>query len=57
MSEKVTFLIRCDRCKNILKVPGALVFGPPEKHKCEKTHLCRKCYQQMIEKFVENYGD
>jgi len=36
----------CDRCREPLEAPGALLFSPPNQHgECTKFHLCRDvCY-------------
>lgn len=42
------FEITCDRCRNILEVPGALAFGPPRANAtCVKLHMCVKCWNEF----------
>lgn len=37
----------CDKCGKELREFGAILFGPPEKNKVRKFHLCRKCYREI----------
>lgn len=38
----------CDRCRELLEEPGALLFSPPGTTMgfglVEKLHLCKKCW-------------
>lgn len=46
--------IKCDNCKVRLKEPGALLFSPPKKGKCEKYHICVKCYVHLFD-IISNF--
>lgn len=40
----------CNICKDQLRVPGALLFSPPEKDgRCQKWHLCAACFMVALE--------
>ena len=42
----------CDKCKNELIDYGGLLFSPPdEKGMAKKWHLCKECYEGMIQDF------
>jgi hypothetical protein len=42
----------CDKCKRELKDFGGILFSPPdENNKVEKSHLCRACYEEIIDSF------
>jgi hypothetical protein len=45
----MALIIKCDKCKRELDVPGALLFGPPENDTCVKWHLCAFCYDEALE--------
>ena len=54
--------IGCGMCRKILKVPGGLLFGPPEVHPMQteenysiKLHLCLKCWD-LVKEFVDCGG-
>jgi hypothetical protein len=37
--------VTCYSCHQVLDVPGALVFGPPDEHdNVKKYHLCVECF-------------
>jgi len=50
----------CARCQHELREFGGLLFGPPFENEltigevCDKTHLCKECYDITI-KFI--YGN
>jgi hypothetical protein len=49
----MTLEIKCYKCNQELKEPGALLFGPPDNiGLVKKYHLCRKCYIDF-EKLME----
>ena len=39
----------CEKCDKPLKVPGAILFGPPSviTGLCEKMHFCLDCYYKI----------
>ncbi len=39
----------CDKCKEELVVPGALVFSPPVDNMTHKFHICATCYKSLLE--------
>jgi len=45
--------VKCYRCDCELCAPGALLFSPPDDDGvCEKFHLCRACYVNLMERFL-----
>ena len=41
----------CDKCKQDLDDFGALLFSPPdEKNNVKKFHLCKDCYNSLVQK-------
>jgi hypothetical protein len=61
--------IKCDRCKKLLKEPGALIFSPPTEFPvdikngvietvdvCLKTHICKKCAVELRNWVSGNIG-
>ena len=41
----------CDKCKKDLGEFGALLFSPPdEKNYVKKFHLCKNCYNSLVQK-------
>jgi hypothetical protein len=45
----------CDICKQELLEFGALLFSPPNnKNEVRKYHLCKKCYLEIIKKYVKS---
>ena len=41
---------QCDRCKKELKEFGGLLFSPPdEKKEVKKFHLCKSCYEIIVQ--------
>ena len=44
----------CDFCKNELNDFGGLVFSPPdEQSEVKKLHICRDCYQKIIQEQIK----
>jgi hypothetical protein len=42
----------CDKCKKELDDFGAILFSPPDKdNKVEKFHLCKACYEEIVNSF------
>ena len=42
----------CDKCKKELMNFGAILLSPPDKNdKVKKFHLCKSCYQDIIDSF------
>ncbi|MCX9013047.1 MAG: hypothetical protein OIN66_18255 [Candidatus Methanoperedens sp.] len=42
----------CDKCKKELGDFGAILFSPPdENNKVVKFHLCRACYEEIVNSF------
>lgn len=40
---------KCKRCKEELDEPGAILLSPPdEDDQCDKIHLCKKCYKEVM---------
>jgi len=40
--------ITCARCKKPITIPGAILWGPPNKEGlCKKTHICLDCYDPV----------
>ena len=38
--------IECDKCNELIKKKGAILWSPPDEDEmCKKTHLCIKCYK------------
>ena len=45
----------CDKCKKELVDFGAILLSPPDgKNKVRKFHLCKICYQYIINSFLNN---
>lgn len=42
--------IDCDFCGKELDEPSALLFGPPDKQRSMKWHICVDCYCVLIDK-------
>jgi hypothetical protein len=43
---------RCDKCKEELVEFGAILLSPPDSmNLVRKWHLCRKCYDKILELF------
>lgn len=40
--------IKCDRCKEELDIPGAVLYGPPNDDTCVKWHICIFCYDTLL---------
>ena len=46
----------CEKCKNELEDFGGILLSPPdENEKVKKSHLCKKCYEEVINDMNENY--
>jgi len=42
----------CDKCKKELNQYGGLLFSPPDKNSVtKKWHLCKDCYEEIIQNF------
>lgn len=42
----------CDKCGKELTGYGGLLFGPPDSDgMSRKTHLCRDCYDAIVDSF------
>lgn len=42
----------CDKCKKELMDFGAILLGPPnEDNEVKKFHVCKDCYQDIINSF------
>jgi len=40
---------KCDKCKNDIEKKGAILWSDPNKREwCKKTHLCKKCYKEIM---------
>jgi len=45
----------CDKCGNELIEFGGLLFSPPDDFgNTRKWHLCKKCYEEIIENFKKD---
>jgi len=42
----------CDKCKEELIKPGALIFSPPVDNITRKFHICATCYIDIL-KFID----
>jgi hypothetical protein len=41
---------KCDKCKSELNEFGGILLSPPdENNKVRKFHLCKKCYEHIVE--------
>ena len=41
-------IIICDKCLEILRDYGALVFSPPDDDgKTDKLHICKSCWEKL----------
>lgn len=45
--------IACRGCEKLLKQPGAILLSPPSGDQCFKLHLCKKCYNLILEAIDE----
>lgn len=42
----------CDKCKKELEDFGGILLSPPnQESQVKKFHLCKNCYQEIIERF------
>lgn len=42
----------CDKCKKELTDFGGILLSPPdEENKARKFHLCKSCYEKIIQSF------
>lgn len=40
--------ITCIKCGETLREPGGLLFSPPTDNKCDKAHLCKRCWAMLV---------
>ena len=44
----------CDSCGTELEEFGAILFSPPNsKSEVKKFHICKKCYNELVQNFKE----
>lgn len=43
----------CDKCNKELIDFGALLFSPPENNMVKKYHICKNCYTEIKELFID----
>ncbi len=44
----------CAKCREELDAYGAIILGPPSRNgTVKKLHLCRKCYNGLIDGWLE----
>ncbi len=42
----------CDKCNEVLNEFGGILLSPPDKdNKVIKFHLCKRCYEKILEEF------
>jgi hypothetical protein len=42
----------CDKCRKELDDFGGILLSPPDEHSnIKKMHLCKKCYNEIIDSF------
>lgn len=42
----------CDKCGNELEDFGGILLSPPDENsRVDKLHLCKTCYQEVIDSF------
>ncbi|MBU4070002.1 MAG: hypothetical protein KJ646_03385 [Nanoarchaeota archaeon] len=45
----------CEKCKNELEDFGGILLSPPdENEKVKKSHLCKSCYEKIINEIKES---
>ena len=45
---------KCSVCGKELEDYGAIILSPPENNKVIKNHICKKCYNSIINEFNIN---
>ncbi len=40
---------KCSKCKKELIEYGAILLSPPDNNKVEKFHICKECYQKLLD--------
>jgi hypothetical protein len=40
----------CDKCRNELNEFGGILLSPPDAdNKVRKFHICKKCYEELVD--------
>ncbi|MBW3020596.1 hypothetical protein KY334_04825 [Candidatus Woesearchaeota archaeon] len=42
---------KCDKCKKELNDFGGILLSPPTNDMVRKYHLCKNCYQEIVDEF------
>jgi len=46
---------KCDKCKEELDDYGAILWSPPDgRGKCDKYHICLKCFDIIVREMTPN---
>lgn len=45
--------VACEICDTVLVETGGLIFTPPFRKTVDKWHICRSCFQDVINALVD----